>query len=61
MFKATRRRAAHVAGGMAGAQAAAVFLEGVVQHPVQAVLDAPVAAHQSAMRAAPTVTGRLVM
>ena len=35
-----------VAGGMADAQAASVFLEGVVQYPVQAVLDVPVAAHQ---------------
>ncbi len=34
-----------VAGGMAGAQAASVFLEGVVQYSVQAVLDVPVAAY----------------
>jgi hypothetical protein len=32
--------------GMARAQAAAVFLEGVVQHPVQTVLNAPAPAYQ---------------
>ena len=49
----------HVAGGMAGAQAAAVLLEGVVQHPVQAVLDAPVPAHQVGHAGGPDVHGQV--
>ena len=48
-FKAMRR--------MAGAQAAAVFLEGVVQHQVQAVLDPPVTAHQVSHACGPGVYG----
>ena len=45
---------------MAGVQAAAVLLEGVVQHPVQTVLKAPVAAHQVGC-ADPDATGKLVL